>query len=320
MLGLIIETINNNAEVDTAVEAVINIFNQKFSQNSPFQVDISNLFQDGVMDDAEKRFLDIKEIVTQTTQYKNIIDNIFNDTSGFSVEYAVVDNLTNGAGKRLNGATSLNGTIATIEIDRNHINTATKIDIALTIMHEALHAYMYYIIANDVNVSVPNNVNLNDISECLDLYLANYVGMSGGQSAQHQFMAEELLPILQDVILEALPLLYDQGILNLIKQQGRVRIINENGELEWKSGPLPGNIQNYYWNWSDSAYYFALGGLQDTDFFQSTIAIIPAGINFYDVPEENIRSLAQFWLYYSYYLKNVSNYTWGGPNFFQIMH
>lgn len=320
MIGLIIETINNNAEVDTAVEAVINIYNQNFSQKSPFQVDISNLFQDGVMDDDEKRFLDIKEIVTQTTQYKNIIDNIFNDTTGFSVEYVVVDNLTNGAGKRLNGATFLNGTIATIEIDRNHINTATKIDIALTIMHEALHAYMYYIIANDVNVSVPNNVNLNDISECIDLYLDNYVGMSGGQSAQHQFMAEELLPILQDVILEALTLLYDQNILNLIEQQGRVRIINENGELEWKSGPLPGNIQNYYWNWSDFAYYFALGGLQDTDFFQSTIAIIPAGINFYDVPEENIRSLAQFWLYYSYYLKNVSNYTWGGPNFFQIMH
>jgi len=209
---------------------------------------------------ANTKLLCVYNKLTTSPTFKNLFINIFGESENLNVTFKVTKDLShtkpNGDIVRDNGLTStlsgqrslLTGLITDleiqIEIDEELLTTNSNFNIAKTILHESIHAYLTLTQLNH-NPAFPldyyDNLTINDILNIAANSLRN------GSVTQHEFMFDYMLPIFQNVFTEI-------GNENLASQDDINRFTNDSSL-----------------NWQDFYHYFSMQGLHTNDAFINAI-------------------------------------------------
>lgn len=288
----LIEFLNNNFSQDSldfALELLEIMegnpdFNPDFdlSFKSPFNIDLTQVTPDNNEPEKE-RFIEVYEAVTESSMFKNMIQQTFDENERLNVKFEIIENLSSSNtndpahGKAILHMGTLNETEGneavdiTIQINKNSLvgsNSVSKIAIAKTIMHEFIHAYIYIKLINANLGASLEDLNNNDLAESLNEYNVALDGNSA--TTQHEFMFDKMVPILSNNLAQILDLLVPEN--HQAAAEGTifdydVSVKDPRDESFEVATTLPGNP----WDWQEFYYFFSLGGLQNTDAFYNSI-------------------------------------------------
>jgi hypothetical protein len=164
-----------------------------------------------------------------------------------------VYSLTNPT-QEINGNTTKNGNVFTIKINKQLFNLGnatmkrTNIEIAKTILHECVHAYLF---AKGIDINAGISIPLlqqKDLEECI-----NYVYDSSGD--QHDFIYTHLAPTMQNIL--------SQQLNSLTSQPKRLNC----EQLIIFPNSITNLSNTTVWNWNSYFYYLALQGLDECQAF-----------------------------------------------------
>lgn len=128
---------------------------------------------------------------------KNFTGNNFNEileklngvSSIYTVNIVTQYNLNDNAVTQLVSGT--NGSVISITMDNDHLNNSTQLSIAITILHELIHAYLLSILVDQINTG---NSIINNYPEFHNYYLQGQTG--SGSVVQHNVIADYFMPSL----------------------------------------------------------------------------------------------------------------------------
>lgn len=251
-LGNNLLTDDEQQAIDFANEAIdqmmqnpgLNI-NMEASANSPAFIDtstISNLTPEGA------KFNAIYNKLTQVPQFKSLFVDMFDGPqTKFNVKFQIA-NIPDDNGEFVNAdteETSPGNFLVTINsriMTPAGANPMTNMEIAKTILHESIHAYiMVKALHPTVGAPIPNASNMN-----LE-QLLNAVYPVG--TAQHNFMITNMLPTMQSIL---------TPLVNQLTT-APTRAICESIQI---------GINNQ-WSWSEYISYLCYQGLEATSEFQN---------------------------------------------------
>ena len=249
--------------LDTFVRAELN---RNLSRKSPYEVDMSTVLDSISLPPTDStkianlKLLCVYNKLTSSSTFKNLFIDTFGDSDKFNVKFEVVDNLPDTRGGETGGTSiftngNFTGINITIKINKSKLLSNSNFNVAKTILHESIHAYLKLKL-RDCNAGATldfiNNLQLGEIIN--EFY--DHFNCGAPQQSQHEFMFDYLLPIFQKVFTEI-------GNTNLTSQ-GSIDFI-ENNQLSINDNDL------IDWNWQDFYYYFSLEGLHQTEAFKNEI-------------------------------------------------
>ena len=279
------ENINNNEARNFAKEIIEQMrlnpelkLDISASAKSPANIDVS-LVQG--TSEAEKKFRCIYEKLTQSPSFKNLFTDTFGTSNRINVKFEIVENLTF---TNPDGSISYpNATCQMSSINNNYNNTIkistnilegqrSNIEIAKTILHECIHAYLNIKKINCNNGTTIPQINNKLFPELLSSFYQDncFIDVNGVNQGEHTFMFDYMIPVFQQVLGE---------VKNLIIPQSHIQIAEE-GEYVNNLG------SNLTWDWNDFYKYLSVNGLTNTQSFIDEIESNPNKLylfNFYNI-------------------------------------
>lgn len=202
---------NGNSQ-DEECELSDEVYNQQF-EDLPFNLDLSAIrpnCQNSGQDNENKQKLEcaFKKLKNSQT-FKNFFNEMFgnNNFADMNVKFEIVENTPSGGpgycsvlfntqGNNIIGIKS-----ATIQIKREHIQNGSLYNLIKTIVHESIHAYLYFLIADCNGFSELNAINNQSIGVAISTYTLQPECTINGYD-QHNFMANKFMPVMQDILSE----------------------------------------------------------------------------------------------------------------------
>jgi hypothetical protein len=129
-------------------------------------------------------------------------------------------------------------------------------NIAKTILHECIHAYLGVKKLNSnlgTTITELNNLNLTELLGTYSVAFGNLV-IEGHSVDSHNFMFNYMIPVFKNILGDLKSSLVSQDSINFLEQSD------------------PWNLSNgttYNFNWQDAYYFLALMGLQESTAFQT---------------------------------------------------
>ena len=229
------------------------------SYNSPLNIDfgtISNHTPEG------KKFLEIYDALTKSPEFKTLFKDLFENSNRFNVKFEI-GALTSSA----NGNTRVNiggfPICNTITISPAFLNSANKMEIAKTILHECIHAFLNIKLYDTGQGAAVSTLNSEQLFHLIN---HQYNGFSGSQD-QHNFIYTYMLPTMVTILSQVKDTLVTTDNNYEMEHNVNVHIPYDNS--------LGTNFI-----WSSYFHNLSLAGLHNCPFFQNEIATItyPNGI------------------------------------------
>lgn len=221
------------------------------SSKSPMNIDfssINNTTPEG------KKFNVVYDALKTSPEFKSLFIDLFQNNNRINVEFKI-GSLNNGA----NGNTSviIGGfpLCNTITISPAFLNSANKMEIAKTILHECIHAFLnikLYDTGQGAAVSTLNSEQL------FNLINQQYNGFSGNQD-QHNFIYNYMLPTMVTILSQVKDILVTP---------------EENTTMSGLTMHIPLGSIGTRFDWQDFYHNLALSGLQSCQFFQNEIGAL----------------------------------------------
>ena len=226
-------------------------FDVEASSKSPFNIDFSSI-NNATTEGA--KFNEVYDALKESPEFKKLFIDLFDGPqTRFNVQFEI-NAITGGA----NGNTNtdlLNPTLNLITISTNFLKTANKLEIAKTIMHECIHAYLNIKLfdgGQGISISKLNNLDL------FNLINEKYNGFIGKED-QHNFIYNFMLPTMEKILADVKDTLVTSAD-NMTMLQLIMHI------------PVGSNGTQFIW--ADFYHNLALSGLQNCSFFQNEIGTI----------------------------------------------
>lgn len=269
----------NELAVDLITQMSLNIgliLEINASSKSPANIDRSEIDK---TTPAGARFDLVYNKLMTSPDFKLLFHDMFNNNAKFNVKFKIGAIISGASG---NTDTNLiNPTLNTITISPTFLTSANKLEIAKTIIHECIHAYLNVKLCDaGQGISIPT---LNN-SELFNLINSQYNGFNGNQD-QHNFIYTFMLPTMQTILSQVKDLLITPANNQVMLNDVVVHIPFFNSP----STPF---------NWNDYYHNLVLSGLQDCSFFQNEIGLIQV-VNGVNIPTLTINQiLMQTYLQY----------------------
>lgn len=217
---------------------------------SPMNIDLDAI--DLKSPEGEK-FIEIYRSLIKSPEFKKLFIDVFGGTqTRFNVKFEIGP-VKNGANGNTN--TDLNNpTLNTITISPDFLKNSNKMEIAKTIMHECIHAYLNVKLC-DSGQGMPIHT-LNDL-DFFNVVNQQYNGFKGNQD-QHNFIYNYMLPTMVTILSQVKDTLVSATDNTNIK-----------GTVVYPNAPDLSQSVNFDWN--DCYLYLSLNGLQNCQFFQNEI-------------------------------------------------
>lgn len=238
------------------------IQNFKYSQKSPFDVDLSSILDNENLPE-NKKFIEIYSALSQSPEFKDLFLGIFADNKKFNVKFEILDHVYKNDDPTLN---EVNGNTSDIpgtnnyliKLNRKIFQTGTDfsqitIENAKTILHECIHAYLF--------VKAKNPSIGKDIETVLDK-------MYPTPEEQHIFMYNKMIPTMQKVLSEIRDLVTTPA--------GRLEV------ADLKIYSKTDNSTFEIWNWSNYYRFISLKGLDKTSSFKKDFPTTSDEFYFWD--------------------------------------
>lgn len=145
-----------------------------------------------------------------------------------------------------------------ITISPQFLLTHNKMEIAKTILHECIHAFLNVKFCDpSIGMSIPN-VNNMELYNCINEY---YNSFSPANQNQHDFIYNFMLPTMVKILSEVKD--------SLVTPANNLTMLNDvSVHIPYANSPASPFV------WNDYYHNLALYGLQDCSFFQSEIETI----------------------------------------------
>ena len=256
----------------SSIENGLNFDFQK-SLKSPANIDFSEI--DTTTPEEQKLDCVYKKLM-QSTSFKNLVDNTFGISNKINLKFEIVQNLThvqpNGTITYPNGTSQLNTNLAfgttyynnTIQLSGNNLLSAgankSNFEIAKTIIHEIIHAYLNIKRKGCSAASIPE-INSHLFPELISsFYTAGCsIDVNNTDQSEHAFMFDHMIPAFQMIFAEIRDILATPN--NISEAEG---VYYDN------------NDQPYNWNWQDFYKYFSMNGLHNNNAFTTAIISNPS--------------------------------------------
>ena len=263
---------NQIHDVDNDIEGFVNQFiNQSIlnptlhfdfnaSTKSPFNIDLSSI--DALTPEGAK-FNEVYGDLMTSSNFRHFFTSLFGQSPFINVKFEIVDiplPIVGGTTDGLCGISYFTNQISslnTIKIDRNHLLTKSKVNIALTILHECIHAFLNVKLRNP-SIALPiSQINNMDFQMCVNTY---YNGFSGVQS-EHSFMVNNMVPTMVQIFQDIKDLIVNATQANAIENP------TNGGAFIYQPlyNPPTNEISDIRvpWNWNTFFRYLSYNGLQN---------------------------------------------------------
>jgi hypothetical protein len=241
-------------------------FDINTSFKSPMNIDLSSIPYD-ITKPENQKFNEVYKSLTESPEFKKLFESIFKDSKRFNVKFEIVENLDNN-GKKINGycrPTNKNNLIIQISkqiLTPSGIRPKKDIEIAKTILHECIHAYLAikgkYPDAGQKPIPGIENMTFEEVLKAT----------RPGKDVQHDFMYNNMRPTMQKIL----------GEIRDRVTTPATRAVVEAIRLQPTFYTNPQNKTP--WNWNDYFYYLSLDGLHNTEGF---IKDFPKNTNQYEL-------------------------------------
>jgi hypothetical protein len=225
------------------------------SFKSPFNIDKSTIKD---VTEEDKKFNAVYKALTDSPAFKNLFLALFeNNNKRFNVKFEIIENLDNNT-RKIDGFTTppdQKGGPTLIQINKQILTSTglrpmTNIEIAKTILHECIHAYLAikgkYPDAGGSSVPGIENMTFAEVLKAT----------RPGTGAQHDFMYKNMVPTMQKILAE----IRDAVTSSTTRATVESIMLQPNFYTNPKSTTL--------WKWNDYFYYLSLKGLQDAEAFK----------------------------------------------------
>lgn len=253
------------------------------SSKSPMNIDFSSI--DNKTPEGAK-FNAVYDALKTSPEFKSLFIDLFQNNNRINVEFKIgsVNNGANGNTSVIIGGFPICNTIT---ISPAFLNSANKMEIAKTILHECIHAFLnikLYDTGQGAAVSTLNSEQL------FNLINQQYNGFSGSQD-QHNFIYTYMLPTMVQILSDVKDTLVTPA--NNLEMNDVVVHIPYNNSPETR------------FVWADYFHNLSLNGLQNCSFFQNEIGIVEV-INGLITPVNTInQTLMQSFIQYSIVSVNI---------------
>ncbi len=269
----------NNSEVTGFVISFIESQNEsglnldfEKSLKSPANIDFSAIDQNTP---EGQKFDCIYKKLMESASFKNLfVDTFGGEQTKLNVKFEIAENLPNSTNGNCVLLPANNGNYTNlIRINKNILigsDIKSNFNIAKTILHESIHAYLNIKKINCNLGSTIAELNGLDLQELIGTFYQSFgchISVNGSPQSQHEFMFNHLVPTFQNVFTE---------IRDLLASQSNIDYVN--------NSQYHNNINNEYfsWNWNDFYKYFSLQGLHLCDSFIQNISQNPLENFYYD--------------------------------------
>ena len=234
------------------------------SVKSPFNVDLDAIRGDSA---EEIKFREVYTSLKNSSTFKTLFSDIFENNIKYNTKF-LIENLpqSTNPSEHLNGTCQLsfkttNGIPVSctniIKIDKHHLLHKSKADIALTILHECIHAFLNVKFKNSsIGISI-EDVNNKDFKQLIN---AVYNSFSNNQD-QHNFFVDKMIPTMIAVLNEIKE--------NILTAQEIEQLENPTNGATILHPPIPNVVppnpdsETIQWNWTNFFAYFSYTGLQN---------------------------------------------------------
>jgi len=226
---------------------------------SPFFIDLSSVSGNS---QEEIIFRNVYESLLKSPKFKALFTDLFGSTPLFNVKFVIEDIPQNNTG-HTSGTCSLyiSGSnpapFNIISIDRQFLLSKPKINAALVILHECIHAYLNIKFRNPTIGMQINNINDMDFQECINTY---YNGFSGNQT-QHSFFLEYMLPVMVEILNDVKDEMLTPSQISAVENP------QPNSVIYAVTTTMP-SVENYNitlpWNWNHYFTHFCTTGLESS--------------------------------------------------------
>ncbi|WP_159800475.1 hypothetical protein [Flavobacterium sp. MK4S-17] len=236
------------------------------SNSSPGNIDLTAVQGNTV---EEIKFRDIYDKLLQSDKYKNLFVNLFGNNDVHNIKFKIGAVQANDP--YVNATSQLTKTPESmyneITITRSHLNDASNVSIAVTIVHELIHAFL------NVKMRYPDagpQFGLDVINGMTFVEAANtHYGGLVGQNNQHNFFVDYMIPTLADIISPLKDKLLTPLQINRVEhpELHENYFLNE-PMLKDDNTYGPSDIIEAF-NWDDYFNYISMVGLQHCTAFNS---------------------------------------------------
>ncbi|MCL9804447.1 hypothetical protein NAT51_02870 [Flavobacterium amniphilum] len=238
------------------------------SLKSPSFIDMSSVMGNSP---EELKFREVYNLVCTSPNFKNLFISLFGSSPLFNVKFQVANlpqnqsQITSGRCKMFNSILNSNP-FNLIQIDREFLLTRSKFEVAQTIIHECIHAFLNIKLRNPSIGMTIETINNLDLQSCINTY---YNGFSGNQT-QHSFFVDHMIPILVEIFQDIKDLVITSEQANQLENPTNgAAIIYQ----PLNNPPILGGISSTQvsWNWDTFFTYFSYTGLQNCSAFPFSI-------------------------------------------------
>lgn len=239
------------------------------SANSPSFIDMSSVMGNTPQ---EIKFRKTYDMLTKSPTFRKLFVDLFGPTPLFSVKF-VIEDIPQSGPNYINGKCTLSTSgqntsfYNVITIDKDHLLEDSDVNIALTTLHECVHAYLNIKLRHPTIGMTINNINDMDFQECVNTY---YNGFSGNQT-QHSFFVDNMIPVMVSVLNEI------KNEIFTLSQIFSVENPESNAIIYGATNTIPATI-NYNvalpWNWDTYFTHLCTVGLESSISFP---IIYPSG-------------------------------------------
>ena len=260
ILPELITHVRTTGDFDFVQQLLVNIianpslqFDVNYSYKSPANIDKSLINNETV---EGQKFNEVYEALTKSQEFKRLFLDLFEDNNRFNVKFQI-GSVANGA----NGNTDTdlsNPTLNIITISPQYLLNSNKMEIAKTIIHECIHAYLNIkMLDPSIGMSIPS---LNNMEFC-DVINQQYNDFNPGQN-QHNFIYNYMLPTMETILSQVKDSLV-AATNNSVILSGDVVV-----HIPYNNSPATPFL------WNDYYHNLSLQGLQNCQFFQNEIGIV----------------------------------------------
>ena len=221
------------------------------SLKSPAYIDISSIDNNTP---AGKQFNAIYNALTASPKFKEMFIDMFQNNSLYEVKFQIGNTFNNANGQT---DTNLNNpTCNIITMNPNYINSSNKMEIAKTIIHEFIHAYLNVKLCDaNQGVSIPT-LNNGDLFNVINQQYNGFVG----SDTQHNFIYNYMLPVMETILSQIKDL--------VVTPENNTEILTN------VTVSIPYGTPSTPFIWNDYYHNLSLAGLHQCQFFQNEIATI----------------------------------------------
>jgi hypothetical protein len=206
------------------------------------------------------KFNEIYDKLANVPEFKALFIDMFQDDKRFNVKFVIEDLVTTTNGNCSVPVISNGSVSMTITINRYILQNRGNIQIAKSVLHECIHAFLFAKSLNSNNgIPIPGISNF-DLTQMIN----NQYDCLANAQQQHNFMALHYIPTmvkilsdLKDVLIK--PIQQFNGIAVPIYQPLNTNPVSFGNQVNW--------------NWNEYFKYLSLNGLEESIYFKQEYAI-----------------------------------------------